>query len=190
VKRSRLGTVVTEGALLLLASPLFLASQLAAQTSGKPEVPANPLRPAPPAQPIPYSHKTHLALGIKCTDCHTNPDPGNRMSYPAASTCMQCHTTVAKDKPSIQKLAQFAASQQPIPWVPVYVVLPGVQWTHRRHVEAGVKCETCHGAVAQMDAMAETTSVTAMAVCINCHQMHNAKASCGSCHQWPQDAKS
>jgi len=31
----------------------------------------------PPEQPIPYSHKQHIALGLTCKDCHTNPDPGD-----------------------------------------------------------------------------------------------------------------
>ena len=28
-----------------------------------------------PAQPIAYSHKTHLALGLKCSGCHGTKDP-------------------------------------------------------------------------------------------------------------------
>src|SRR5262249_25147058 len=61
-----------------------------------------------PEQPLPYSHKTHLANGLKCQDCHTNPDPGERMGFPNASRCMLCHSSVAKEKPSIQKLAEYA----------------------------------------------------------------------------------
>jgi hypothetical protein len=64
-----------------------------------------------------------------------------------------CHNTVAKNKPAIVRLAEFAKSQQPVRWVQVYSILPGVQWNHRKHLEAGMKCETCHGPVAQMDAM-------------------------------------
>jgi hypothetical protein len=189
VKRGkwRLALVVTAQVLLAL---LFIAFRLPAQQAPpsqavKPEVPENPLRPAAPAQPIPYSHKKHVALGLQCLYCHTNPDSGNQMTFPATSTCMKCHTTIAKDKPAIKKLAEFAKSQKPIPWVRVYVVLSGVQWTHSAHLKAGMKCETCHGDVAQMDAMAETTSVTTMAVCINCHEMKKAKSTCNTCHLWP-----
>ena len=42
----------------------------------------------PPEQPIPYSHKQHVALGLKCKDCHTMPDPGELMTIPAAAKCM------------------------------------------------------------------------------------------------------
>lgn len=171
----------------MLAAVFLIAFGVSAQSQGvqQQEVPNNPAVPAPPVQPIPYSHKTHLANGLECQTCHTNPEPGALMTFPAASTCMACHNTVAKDKPAVVKLAQFAQSQQPISWVRVYSVLPGVQWSHRKHIQAGMKCETCHGPVAEMDAMAMVTSVTAMGTCINCHQMKNAKTVCNTCHLWP-----
>ncbi len=136
-----------------------------------------------PTQPLSYSHKTHLALGLKCTDCHTNPEPGDRMEFPDVATCMDCHSTIAKDRPAIQKLAEFAKSKQPIPWARVYVVSAGVYWNHRSHLDAGVKCETCHGPVAQMDVMANVTNVTTMAGCVECHQQMKAGTGCAFCHE-------
>src|ERR1700680_3076596 len=144
-----------------LAAPLVFSSPLQAQRTavapdGKPFVPANLAEHQAPVQPIPYSHKLHLALGLECKTCHTNPDPGKLMTFPATSTCMSCHSAVAKSKPAIQKLAGFSKSQQDVPWVRVYAVLPGVNWTHRKHLDAGMKCETCHGQVAQMETMCES----------------------------------
>jgi len=171
----------------MLAAVFLIAFGVSAQSQAvqQQEVPNNPAVPAPPVQPIPYSHKTHLAHGLVCQTCHTNPEPGTLMTFPAASMCMTCHNTVATDKPGVVKLAQFVQSQQPISWVRVYTVQPGVQWSHRKHIQAGMKCETCHGPVAEMDAMAMVTSVTAMGTCINCHQMNNAKTVCNTCHLWP-----
>jgi hypothetical protein len=178
--------VVLAAAALFLMAPGAQAQEL--QRRPGQEVPDN-LSPHPaPEQPIPYSHKTHLVMGLKCEFCHTNPDPGNQMTFPATSTCMTCHTSVAKNKPSIVKLANFAKLGQPIPWVRVYQVTPGVTWTHRRHVQAGMQCAACHGDVGQLDAMAETTSVTSMASCISCHQAHNAPVACATCHVWPAAA--
>jgi len=136
-----------------------------------------------PAQPLPYSHKTHLALALRCADCHTNPAPGDRMEFPETAVCMDCHTTIAKDRPAIQKLAEFAKSKQPIPWARVYVVSAGVYWNHRSHLDAGVKCETCHGPVAQMDVMANVTNVTTMAGCVECHRQMKAGTGCAFCHE-------
>jgi hypothetical protein len=143
----------------------------------------NPSPHPAPEQPVPYSHKQHLAFGLKCQECHTNPEPGKLMAFPPTSKCMQCHVTIGKDKPSIQKLASFSASKEPIPWVRVYKVLPGVEWNHRAHLAAGVKCETCHGPVAEMATMSEVTSVTTMYSCLNCHEMSHAKSSCDTCHR-------
>ena len=146
-------------------------------------VPDN-LSPHPaPDQPIPYSHKQHLAFGLQCKECHTNPEPGKLMTFPDIAKCMQCHVTIAKDKPSIQKIAEYSSSKQEIPWVRVYKVLPGVAWTHRMHLDAGIKCETCHGDVAQLSAMSEVTSVTTMYSCLNCHEMNHAKTACETCHK-------
>jgi hypothetical protein len=156
-----------------------------AHTSAKHMVPDNPSPHPAPEQPIPYSHKQHLAFGLKCQECHTNPEPGKLMTLPDTAKCMQCHVTIAKDKPSIQKIAQYAASNQQIPWVRVYKVIPGVSWTHRAHLVAGVKCETCHGDVSQISAMSEVTSVVTMYSCLNCHEMNHAKTSCETCHVRP-----
>jgi hypothetical protein len=155
----------------------------AARTPAKHMVPDNPSPHPAPEQPIPYSHKQHLAFGLQCKECHTNPEPGKLMTFPDTAKCMQCHVTIAKDKPSIQKIAEYAASKKEIPWVRVYKVLPGVAWTHRAHLDAGVKCETCHGDVAQLSAMSEVTSVTTMYSCLSCHEMNHAKTACETCHK-------
>jgi len=171
-------------ALLLVASRLA-AQQAASSPAGKQSVPGNYADHPAPAQPLPYSHKTHLAVGLQCKLCHANPDPGKLMTFPATSVCMTCHVTVAKDKPAIKQLADFAKSGKPIPWVRVYTITPGVTWNHRKHIAAGLQCDTCHGQVAQMDAMSQATSVTAMGVCITCHEQNKAATTCHTCHAWP-----
>ena len=175
-------------ATLLLPAFVWRATNLGAQEvaishSAKPLVPDNPSEHPAPAQPIPYSHKKHLAFGLECKKCHTNPDPGKLMTFPATATCMECHVTIAKGKPAIQKLAEYAKSGQPIPWVRVYAVLPGVAWSHRPHLDAGVKCETCHGQVRELETMSEVTSVTTMYSCLNCHELNHAKTGCDTCHK-------
>jgi hypothetical protein len=185
---AKIFVVALNAAILMLPFYVALdsrAQQPAAAAEVKQEVPDNPLEHAPPDQPIPYSHKTHLALGLPCSTCHTNPAPGNQMTFPATSTCMSCHISIATNKPAIQKLAEFSKSKQPVPWVRVYKVLPGVTWTHRKHLEAGMKCQMCHGQVAQMDQMSEATSVTTMGVCLTCHMAHGAPTVCSTCHSWP-----
>ena len=184
----RIGLITPAVIASTLTAFLFLAGGLTAQQAAPPQamkqmVPYNPSEHAPPVQPIPYSHKKHLSLGLDCKDCHTNLEPGTLMTFPETGKCMLCHVTVAKNKPSIQKLAEYAKSKRVIPWVRVYSVLPGVAWNHRAHLEAGIKCETCHGQVRQMEAMSEVTSVTTMYSCLNCHEMNQAKSACDTCHK-------
>lgn len=152
-----------------------------------PAVPDN-IAPHPaPVQPLPFSHKTHLASGMACQNCHINPDPGTRMTFPVTATCMSCHRAIAKERPAIISLQEFSESGQPIPWVRVYTITPGVKWSHKAHLDAGTQCETCHGDVSQLDEMAEIKAVRAMASCISCHQALEVPAACVSCHAWPTD---
>jgi hypothetical protein len=186
--KKRVVTVLTGAPILaaLLALPGGLPAQGPPLSPAvKQLVPDNYGDHSAPAQPLPYSHKTHATAGLPCQFCHANPDPGRLMTFPATATCMTCHATIAKNKPAIRQLAAFAKSGKPIPWVRVYSVTPGVTWTHQKHLKAGLKCENCHGQVAQLDAVSETTSVTAMAVCINCHAQNNPETTCHTCHGWP-----
>ena len=159
------------------------AEQVTPPLAAKSVVPDNLREHPAPVQPIPYSHKQHLALGLDCKTCHTNPAAGKLMTFPDTARCMQCHATIAKDKPSIQKLRTYAKSKQAVPWVRVYTVLPGVAWSHGPHLEAGWNCETCHGQVRGMEQMSEVTSVTTMYVCLNCHEVNHAKTACDTCHK-------
>lgn len=136
-------------------------------------------------QPVRFSHKIHVARGLQCQTCHANPEPGAQMTFPPTSRCMGCHQTVARDRPDVIRLTEFAKSNPTIPWVRVYTVLPGITWTHRSHVRAGVDCQTCHGAVGELDVMSEVTAVTGMASCVSCHQDRKASTACTVCHAWP-----
>jgi Cytochrome c7 and related cytochrome c/Class III cytochrome C family len=187
VKMKRNARKLSVGVISLFLFAFTFRAGAQQPTRARQEVLENLAPHSAPEQPIPYSHKSHLALGLQCQMCHANPDPGSQMTLPATGTCMTCHANVAKDKPSIVKLADFNRSGQPISWVRVYQVTAGVTWTHRKHLQAGMQCTMCHGDVSQLDAMAQTTSVTSMGSCISCHQAHKAPASCVTCHSWPAD---
>ncbi len=133
-------------------------------------------------QPIPYSHKTHLALGLECKACHENADPGSFMGFPAESFCMNCHQAIKTDSPHIQKLAAAAEAAEPIAWERVYRIRDFVYFSHRKHINAGATCETCHGAVQELDVMTKQVEHN-MKTCMACHEAHNAPNDCGTCHE-------
>jgi hypothetical protein len=161
-------------ALLLLAT-LALRAQQSAVTEGAPPPPA-------PVQPLPYSHKTHVKLGLDCRLCHVNPDSGRLMTFPPTTLCMACHQTTAADRPSIQKLAALAASGKPIPWVRVYQLPDYVWWQHGTHLRPDVTCADCHGPVAERDVIAQETNIVSMAGCLSCHNKRQVFTDCKDCH--------
>lgn len=172
---------------------LLAFSGVAPSTAQQPDLNSGPAVPdnvAPhtaPAQPIPFSHMTHMTLGLQCQGCHTNPDPGSMMTFPETATCMACHLTVSTNTPAIDTLYAFSESGNKIPWVRVYTVTKGVNWSHRAHLDSGAQCETCHGDVGQTEAVSETKAILAMASCIRCHEARAAKTECVTCHAWPTD---
>ena len=136
----------------------------------------------PPAQPIPYSHKTHVAMGLKCRECHTMPDPGEMMTFPATAKCMTCHTAVKKDSEAIRKLAQFHQENRPVPWARVYQIPSFVDFSHKAHLEAGSSCENCHGKVAERDRLSKEGDIS-MGGCMDCHRAKKAPNDCTFCHE-------
>lgn len=132
-------------------------------------------------QPVPYSHKTHLALGLKCDSCHKNPDPGESMGFPAESFCMGCHQAVKADSPHIGKVAAAAREKKPIPWVRVYQLPTYVYFSHRVHT-AGATCDSCHGPVRERDLTTKEV-VHTMRSCMACHDATKAKNDCKACHE-------
>jgi Cytochrome c7 and related cytochrome c len=156
---------------------LVLVASIALRAQG-PAVPATPA----PEQPLPYSHKTHLALGLQCQYCHVNPDMDALMTFPATATCMECHAKIAADRPSLRALSAFAASGETIPWVRVYKLPDYVYWQHGTHLAAEVACAECHGPVAERDVIGVETNITRMAGCMSCHNRQQVFTDCGDCH--------
>ena len=162
-----------EGKAVLGVAGLLL---LAAGSRGQPQ------EQPQPAQPIPYSHKTHLALGLSCSLCHKNADPGEFMGFPAEGFCMGCHRLIKADSPHIEKLAAAAREKKPIPWVRVYKIPTYVYFSHRVHTAAGATCEACHGPVRERDVITREV-VHNMRSCMACHAATKARNDCMACHE-------
>lgn len=176
-KRRALGLPLAIG-LALSAAP-WSHSQSGAGAAAGAEAEAGPV---PVEQPLPYSHKTHVALGLQCRDCHEIADPGFLAGYPAEVKCMACHSAVKTDSPHIQRLAKHHADGEPVPWNRVYRVPDYVWFSHASHVDdASVACETCHGPVAERQALYQEKPTT-MAACMECHARNNAPNDCDLCH--------
>jgi c(7)-type cytochrome triheme protein len=133
-------------------------------------------------QPVPYSHKTHLALQLRCDSCHWNDDPGESMGFPPEHVCMNCHQEVKPDSPHIQKVAAAARDKKALPWVRVYRLPAYVYFSHRVHIAANTTCETCHGPVREREVITKEVPHN-MRSCMACHAAKKARNECNACHE-------
>jgi len=141
-----------------------------------------------PEQPIAFSHKIHAGLlEMDCKYCHYGAANSPWANIPAVSTCMGCHRFAVTDRPEIQKLAGFWERGVQVPWVKVHYTPDHVKFNHKRHVRAGLECQTCHGPVQEMDRVYQYNSLK-MGWCVSCHRQNldnpkfPASMDCLVCH--------
>jgi hypothetical protein len=141
-----------------------------------------------PEQPIAFPHDVHAGkLGMDCLYCHTGAAKSAIANIPAVETCMGCHKIAVSDRPEIQKLAHAWEKGEPIQWVEVYRLPDHVKFNHKRHVQAGFACQTCHGPVQEMPRVYQFSSLK-MGWCVTCHREnvdhpeHEAPMDCLACH--------
>jgi hypothetical protein len=123
-----------------------------------------------PDQPIPFSHRLHAGtLKMECRYCHTGAYKSVHATIPSLNVCMNCHSVVRLDSPHIQNLRKHFADGKPVEWIRVHELPDHVRFNHKRHVLKGVKCETCHGDVREMDVITQQTPLN-MGWCLSCHR--------------------
>lgn len=124
----------------------------------------------PVLQPVQFSHKHHTdGLGIGCRYCHTSVEFSNYAGIPPTQTCMNCHSVVWTNAPSLQPVRDSWANNTPIQWNRVYNLPQFTYFNHSPHIQKGIGCETCHGRVDQMDQLYKATSMQ-MEWCLECHR--------------------
>ncbi|MBI4364888.1 MAG: cytochrome c3 family protein [Candidatus Latescibacteria bacterium] len=135
-----------------------------------------------PTQPIPFSHLIHAGTNkIPCLYCHSNAERSRYATVPPAAVCMNCHTVVRTERPTIQQLTQLYQAGKSVPWVRVHRVPDYVYFSHQWHVAKGIECQKCHGQVQNMDVIRQSTSLK-MGMCISCHRQEKASVECNTCH--------
>ena len=91
-----------------------------------------------------------------------------------------------------EKLQPDAAkAPMPIAWVRVHNLPDFAYFDHRAHVNVGVACQRCHGAVETMERVRQVEDLS-MGWCVNCHREANrtgvagkrvhASIDCAACH--------
>ena len=124
-----------------------------------------------PEQPIKFSHKLHAGdMQINCAYCHTGVYKGKQSGIPSSSICMNCHNTIKKESPEIQKIYAAIEKNQPIEWVRVHNLPDLAYFNHSQHTTVGgLDCANCHGDIQKMEVVEQRSTLT-MGWCIDCHR--------------------
>jgi hypothetical protein len=121
-------------------------------------------------QPVPFSHKHHVGeLGIDCRYCHTSVETSYYANIPPTRTCMNCHSQIWSDSPTLEPVRASWEHDTSIAWVKVHDLPDFVRFNHSIHVAKGVACKTCHGRVDRMNLTWQEAPLT-MEWCIDCHR--------------------
>lgn len=136
-----------------------------------------------PVQPVAFPHPTHVdKLGLDCQYCHQFAGEAAHPGIPPLELCMECHEQAATDRPEIIKLAGYWNRKEAVPWIKVHQLPWHANFTHKRHVRAGVDCVNCHG---EIRAAARVRQVHALEMgwCVNCHRSRQVTVDCTVCHK-------
>jgi hypothetical protein len=124
----------------------------------------------PVEQPVDFAHSLHAgSLGLDCRYCHSTVETTSFATIPSTETCMTCHSQVRVGAPQLAVVQESWDSGRPIAWNRVHAMPDFVYFDHSIHVNKGVGCSTCHGAVDEMAGMWKNEPMT-MGWCLECHR--------------------
>lgn len=121
-------------------------------------------------EPIPFSHAHHVgSMGIDCRYCHTSVENSDFSVVPPTKTCINCHSQIWIDSPTLEPVRASFRTNQSIRWTKVYDLPDFVYFNHSIHVYKGVGCETCHGRI-DTQALTWQQPNLQMRWCLDCHR--------------------
>lgn len=148
-------------------------------------------------QPIAFPHDIHAGQNqIPCMYCHYTADRSVDAGIPSVQLCVGCHAPgataapgapiqqamIAGDSPEVQKLITYWNEKQPIPWVRIHDLPDHAHFPHMMHVNAGLECQQCHGAVEEMNGPPQQVASLRMGWCLDCHKEREVRIDCTVCH--------
>lgn len=135
-------------------------------------------------QPVPFSHRIHAGVNkIPCQYCHEYARRSQTSGVPPIERCVGCHGSRKTGGllPVTAPWTEHNHHSFEIRWNRVYTLPDFVRFTHRCHINAGIRCQTCHGPVQTMDRVRPVYEIN-MGFCIDCHTARGATLDCFVCH--------
>lgn len=121
-------------------------------------------------QPVPFSHEHHAGgLGIDCRYCHTTVERSAFAGLPETKTCMNCHSQIWVGSEMLAPVRESYRTNRSIAWQRVYRTPGFVYFDHHIHVQNGIGCSSCHGAIDRMPFTEQSASLL-MQWCLDCHR--------------------
>ena len=82
-----------------------------------------------PEQPIPFSHRLHAGVkAIDCRFCHPFVERSAKAGLPTVGKCLYCHNYIIRKHPWIQEEHRYYETDEPTPWVRLFIVGDHVQF--------------------------------------------------------------
>src|SRR6188508_1876795 len=90
-------------------------------------------------QPVQFSHLHHVGgMGLDCRYCHTSVEKSSVAGIPPTKTCMNCHSQIFKDSPTLEPVRASWRDGTALEWVKVHDLPDFVYFNHSAHVNKGV----------------------------------------------------
>jgi len=128
-------------------------------------------RPTSPAKAFGRSsHQHHVAgVGLDCRYCHTSVETSGFAGIPPTRTCLNCHSQIWTNAELLEPVRASFRENKSLQWTRVHDLPDFVYFSHEIHVNKGVGCKSCHGAVDDMPLMYQDSSLQ-MEWCLRCHR--------------------
>lgn len=143
----------------------------------------------PIEQPVEFDHRHHVRDdGIDCVYCHSSVETAAFAGMPSTERCMGCHSQVWRDSPELAPVRDSWCTGTPLRWKRINSVPSYVYFHHGVHVQGGVACAECHGAVENMPRVRRVHNMT-MDFCLDCHRRRQDSraitrlTTCTACHR-------
>ena len=139
----------------------------------------------PITQPIAFNHRKHIDNELECSACHSLFQTSAHAGRPATDTCILCHETALTESPEEEKVREYAARGEQIPWRRLFKLPQHVYFSHQTHVVSGqVECKSCHGSIGDSTSPPSKAEIQlTMDRCIDCHKSRGASIDCLTCHK-------
>jgi predicted CXXCH cytochrome family protein len=143
----------------------------------------------------PFSHRIHLAVGLKCVGCHreaaSSAGVGDNL-LPQKRVCLGCHDdrqVSIPSQPPATRLARFSHALHLKMGDTAPYIASAIDHQRylqpsgdiRRHLNTRNPCEACHRGLEESDQVTRA-ALPEMADCLVCHTVIDPPFSCEDCH--------